>query len=188
MLPCVTPAMGSARLRTSPAVAALASAAVLAAAVAVVLTARALRSEFPSAPRGGVFDVAVVAALALHELLHAAAFLWAGARVVDLRFTASLRRGAAYVGCRTPVTARAYRGVALLPGVVLGALPLVAGLALASYDVALFGALLLGAAGGDLYQVWLLRGIPAAHRVAEDPADPHVMVVGPWPVTAPPPA
>jgi hypothetical protein len=165
------------RVRASSVAALFASAAVLAVALGLVFAARAWRGDLtPASPRL-VFDLAVVGALVAHELLHAAGFVAAGARGSDLWFTASLRRGAAYAGCRRPVTARGYRGATLLPGIVLGALPLVFGLAVGSHAIGLFGALLLGAAGGDLHQIWLLRGVPPDHLVAEDPADPHVLVL-----------
>ncbi|ACL67368.1 hypothetical protein A2cp1_4050 [Anaeromyxobacter dehalogenans 2CP-1] len=128
--------------------------------------------------RGGLpFTAAVVAGLVAHELLHALAFLAAGARVSELRFGVRLRRGVAHVACARAVSARGFRFVAIVPGVALGLAPLVAGVATRSYLVTLFGAMLLAAAGGDLMLVWAVRDVGPNASIGDDPADPNVILV-----------
>lgn len=119
----------------------------------------------------------LLAGLAAHEGLHSLAFIASGARWSDLHFGADLRHSLGYVGCRVEVGATAFRFALLLPGVVLGAGPLLAGLATGHYRVAQFGAALLAAAGGDLCYLWAIRAVPAEARIREDAADPLAMVV-----------
>ncbi|WP_059437057.1 DUF3267 domain-containing protein [Anaeromyxobacter sp. PSR-1] len=151
----------------------------LALGVAGWLIALAVRasSGAPSHRPGLPLTGAVIAGLAAHELLHALAFVIAGARASDLRLGVQLRRGVAGVGCARALKARAFRFVALVPGVVLGLAPLVAGVAARSYLVTLFGAMLLAAAGGDLLLVWAIRDVGPEASIGDDPSDPMVILV-----------
>jgi hypothetical protein len=131
----------------------------------------------PAAGGSAAFVGLVLAGLMAHELLHALAFVAGGARWSDVHIGGSLRYGLAYAGCRAEIGAGAYRFVLLAPGVVLGVLPLVVGLATGHYRVAQLGAVLLAAAGGDLCFLWAMRAVPAEARIGEDATDVFAMVV-----------
>lgn len=68
-----------------------------------------------------------------------------------------------------PVSARAYRWTAALPGLSLGALPMVAGVLLDSPFMSGFGVLMLAGAGGDAAIIWALRRTPDDALVLDCP-------------------
>lgn len=128
---------------------------------------RALPSTLPSLPAG----LALMAAgVLVHELLHAAGFLLFG-RVpgAQVRIGFQRRTLTPFASCGAPVTASAYRAAGLLPGVVLGGLPLLAAWATGSAALLLWGWLMLALAGGDLAAVWAMRSVPGDAMVVDDP-------------------
>jgi hypothetical protein len=113
-----------------------------------------------------VFAAGVVA----HEALHAAAWRWAG-RVPagSVRLGFQWKTLTPYAHCAVPMAVRAYRVGAAVPGVALGLLPALAGLAAGSGGLFLFGLLFTLAAGGDALILWLLRDVPADRLVEDHP-------------------
>lgn len=114
----------------------------------------------------GVYLVSAV----LHEGLHAFAMV-AFARISPraIRFGLRLREGVAYVHAAAPMTARAYRAVLVLPGLVQGVVPLAAGLALGSGWLTLYGYVMLVSAAGDVAVFMLLRPLAPGERVIDHP-------------------
>jgi hypothetical protein len=76
------------------------------------------------------------------------------------------------------MAAGAYRFGAAVPGVVLGVLPALAGLATGGGALFLFGLLFTLAAGGDALILWLLRDVPAARLVSDHPTRAGCLVHG----------
>lgn len=115
----------------------------------------------------GVLAAGVVA----HEMLHVWAWRLAGrvpAETVRLGF--QWKTLTPYAHCSVPMPARAYRIGAAAPGVVLGLLPALAGLALGHGALFLFGLLFTLAAGGDAVILWLLRDVPPERLVKDHPS------------------
>jgi len=100
--------------------------------------------------------------IVLHELLHAAGFLLFG-RVPRSAVRVGVHRSTLtpYATCLMPVAAAAYRGAALLPAIALGILPAIAGVIFGFGWLAVWAALMLAVAGGDLAAVWAIRRLPA---------------------------
>lgn len=111
-----------------------------------------------------------LASVVIHEALHAAGFVAAG-RVPRsaVRFGVDRATLSPFAGCRVPLKAGAYRVSVLLPALVLGALPTIAGLATGVAWLTLWGAFMLLTAGGDFAVVWAMRGVPNAARVLDHP-------------------
>ena len=105
-----------------------------------------------------LFPLALALALsvAVHELLHLAGYVWLGGApvgAVHLEW-----RGVVIVArCDVPLTARSYRQAVALPGLLLGVVPTIAGLASGIAWVTLYGAVMLGASVGDMGVLWTLR-------------------------------
>lgn len=111
-----------------------------------------------------------LASIAAHELLHAVGFRAFGRLAwADMRFGIMWWALAPYASARAPLTARAYRWSALLPGLVLGVVPLLAGLALVSPALTVYGSVMFAAAGGDLAALWGMRRVPADAIVIDSP-------------------
>jgi hypothetical protein len=105
-----------------------------------------------------------------HELLHAAAFVLVGkAPLSAVRFGFSWKAFAPYAHCRAPLTAAAYRVALLLPGLALGIVPGFLGVIGGSLPLALWGILMLVAAGGDVAVWWAVRSVPAKALVLDHP-------------------
>ena len=131
--------------------------------VAIVLTALAQGRSFLKCIQdfGLALAALFVVILPLHELLHAAAYRWVGAR--DIRWDWSARMMAVWViAHRFVVETRAFAIVALAPFVVLNALLLAAAIAIPQYAVFFLCVLLwhLHGAIGD----WALLNFIWVHR------------------------
>jgi pimeloyl-ACP methyl ester carboxylesterase len=126
----------------------------------------------PVAALLGFFGL-LLAGLLLHEATHLAAYYVIG-RVP--RGTARL--GAGHVGlaprvrCPTLLPARTYRAILLAPGVLLGVVPGIIGIAVGSWLLVVWAVWMLAASGGNLATLWAMRGLPAATPVRAHPARP----------------
>jgi len=107
----------------------------------------------------------------LHELVHGLSWALFGRRPLrDVKFGFQLRSLTPYAHLRVPLPARAYRLGALMPALLLGFVPYLAGLALGNGWLLSFGLLYVFAAGGDLLVLWLLRDIPGGAWVEDHPS------------------
>ena len=122
--------------------------------------------------------LALLLGIVAHELLHAIGFVWLG-KVAwsEVKFGFSWKGLAPYAHCRRPLPATAYRAATLLPGLVLGVLPGLIGVAIGSWWLVLWGIFMLIAAGGDLAVWWAIRSVPADALVLDHPtkAGCHVL-------------
>ena len=85
-------------------------------------------------PNGNPFPFSLLGAFLLsvlaHEGLHGIGYYWAGAERADIDFGIKWSALAPYAHCSVPLRAAPYRVAIALPGLVLGVLPLIAGLGL----------------------------------------------------------
>jgi len=75
-----------------------------------------------------------------------------------------------YAHFTEPITAGAYRVGIVLPGIVVGLLPALAGYALSDPSFILFGGFFLGGAAGDVLGLWATRNIPGGTLVIDHPS------------------
>lgn len=124
-----------------------------------------------------VWDDAFVALLVLvagvvaHEGIHGVTWQLAGRKPAGtVRYGFQWKTLTPYAHCTEPMGVRAYRLGALMPGLLLGLLPALAGLGTGHSGVMLFGLLFTLAAGGDVLVLWLIRDLPAGARVEDHPS------------------
>jgi hypothetical protein len=120
----------------------------------------------------GVLTIVLVLALSLigHELLHAVGFwLVGGAPLGRIKFGFSWQGFAPYAHCREPLQTTAYRIAVVLPGVFLGVLPGLFGVALQQPLLVMWATLMLLAAGGDAAVLWAVRQVPSTAHVLDHP-------------------
>jgi len=106
----------------------------------------------------------------VHELIHAISWKYAGGlSVSDFKFGIAWKTLSPYCHATQPMTARAYRFGAIMPGILLGLLPI--GISTITGDgvLAILGAILTAGAVGDVYVLWLLRDVPGSARVIDHP-------------------
>jgi hypothetical protein len=123
------------------------------------------------------FLLLIVGGVVAHEALHGIAWRLAGAEAGSVSFGFQLKTLTPYAHSSAPMTATAYRIGAVTPGLVLGVVPAVAGLALGAGAVFWFGVIFTLVAGGDALILWLLRGVPGDRRVADHPSKPGCLVL-----------
>lgn len=109
-----------------------------------------------------------IGSIIVHEILHALGFvLFGGVAWSAIRFGFNWRALAAYACCRVPVPASAYRGATALPGMAMGVIPAVLGVASGIGGLTLWGAVMFLVAAGDFAVLWLVRKVPASARVLD---------------------
>ncbi len=95
-----------------------------------------------------------------HELLHVIGFrIGGGVARGQVSIRLSRRYLMPHVGLGGPVSVARLRFAALLPGVLLGIVPLIAGALSGNGRLLVIGALMTAAAGGDLAIVAAVRGL-----------------------------
>lgn len=110
--------------------------------------------------------LALMLSIAVHELLHLLGYVWFGgapysAVHVEWRGVTMVARS------DVPLSARSYRAAVALPGLVLGVVPTAVGLALGIAWLTVYGAVMSGAALGDVQVLWALRGYAAREKVVD---------------------
>jgi hypothetical protein len=109
--------------------------------------------------------------IVIHELLHSvAAMVLARLRWKDVSFGMNWKALTPYAHSRLPLTARVYAISAAAPGIILGLVPSVYGLATGNGAWSGYGALMLAAAGGDALVVWSLRDVRGSALVQDHPS------------------
>ena len=94
----------------------------------------------------------------LHELIHGAAWAILGKKSLKaIHYGMNWKVLSPYAHCREPLLVGPYRLGAILPGIILGFIPAIAGIASGIGWVFLFGLIFTVAAGGDMVVLWLLR-------------------------------
>lgn len=102
--------------------------------------------------------VPLIAGVILHELLHGitwACFTKHGFR--SIRFGVIWKALTPYCHCKEPLPVNPYRWGVVMPGLVLGFLPLLYAFITGNVGIFLFGFIFTVAAGGDFIMLYLLR-------------------------------
>ena len=127
-------------------------------------------------PALGVIAVGVV----VHELIHGLSWMFFGKKPRSaIKYGFQLKTLTPYAHCTEPMAARAYRLGAAMPGLILGVLPWLAGLATANGPLLAFGLLFTLAALGDAMILWLLRHVEPDAQVIDHPTRAGCYVIDP---------
>ena len=112
----------------------------------------------------------LVPLIVVHELLHAVGFVAGGASRRQIAFGVDMKTLTPFAHCTRPLASRAMRYAIALPGVVLGVLPAVVGLATGTAVLSVLGGVGMAAAGGDVLVLWLIRRVPSDQLLADHPS------------------
>ncbi|GAB4578025.1 MAG: hypothetical protein Fur0022_07570 [Anaerolineales bacterium] len=114
-----------------------------------------------------IFIVGVV----VHEVIHGLAWAYFGKKPLSaIKFGFQWATFTPYAHCKEPMEVNAYRIGALMPGLVLGFLPALIGIATGWGAWLAFSLIFTTAAGGDFLILWLLRGVQAGKQVEDHPS------------------
>jgi len=112
----------------------------------------------------------LIVGVVIHELLHGLSWAYFGRQPLNrLKFGFQFKTITPYAHIGEPISTRAYRLGTIMPALVLGLLPYLAGLLNGSGRWVLVGLLFIFAAGGDLLILWLLRGVPSDASIEDHP-------------------
>lgn len=121
--------------------------------------------------------VVVPLVIVAHELLHATCWAIGGSGWKHVHFGVAPKKMMVYAHYAAPLSARVYRIGALMPAVVMGIVPGLAGIVSGNGALAGWGALMLGFASGDLLVVWSIRSLEASALVQDHPENPGCYVL-----------
>jgi hypothetical protein len=104
------------------------------------------------------FTLAIILGIPIHELLHALFFsIYAKSGIRSIKFGVMWELMSPYCHCREPIKIGQYLIAAVVPGIVLGILPLIFSFFIGRFDFFVFGIFYIMGAGGDFMMVWMLR-------------------------------
>lgn len=107
----------------------------------------------------------------VHELLHAVGWHFAGQiGWREFHFGISWKTLSPYCHTRRPMSVRAYRIGTILPGIVLGIVPIIIATLNGDAILAILGGIMTAGAVGDVYVLWLIRNLPAKAQVLDHPS------------------
>lgn len=102
-----------------------------------------------------LFSIALFVLIVVHELIHGASWaLFAEHRWRDIEFGFMKQYLTPYCTCGVPLSKGQYIFGALMPLLLLGLLPMIAGILLGSLGAVLMGIIMADAAAGDILIVW----------------------------------
>jgi hypothetical protein len=87
----------------------------------------------------------------------------------QIKFGFSWQAMAPFAHCQEPLRTSAYRLSVLLPGLLLGVVPGLLGVALQQPLLVMWATLMLLAAGGDTAVLWAVRKVPSTAQVLDHP-------------------
>lgn len=119
----------------------------------------------------------IIAGTLAHEGLHGLGWIAAGAgSFSSVKFGFHWKTLTPYAHFTEPITARAYRIGIVLPGIIVGLIPALAGYIVSYPPLILFGGIFLGGAAGDMMSLWATRKIPARTLVLDHPSRVGCMI------------
>jgi hypothetical protein len=128
--------------------------------------------ETPSSPllTLGILLGAMLLLTIAHELIHALTWVWAGNLAwQNVSFGIKWKTLMPYAHINAPISARAYRWGAVMPGLLTGVIPSLIALITGNGLLMLFGAAMFAGAVGDTIVLWIIRDVPANAEVLDHP-------------------
>ncbi|MBO7177937.1 MAG: DUF3267 domain-containing protein [Clostridia bacterium] len=125
----------------------------------------------------GFWDYLIVFALcpilfALHEGVHAIAFLIGGAPKTSIRFGAIPKKMILYCTTSEPIKPVAYKISLLAPLVVLGIIPYIISTIILSFPYLILFSIMISGAAGDVMMLYRLTGLKKVKLILDHPKAP----------------
>ncbi len=121
--------------------------------------------------------IGVIVFIVLHELLHGIGWKFAGWLPWSaISFGFQWKTGSPYCHASVPMAVWAYRFGTVLPLMLTGVLPYLAGWILTDSTLVLLGTILISAAAGDIFVLWTLRDVPPYAKVQDHDSNAGCLV------------
>ncbi len=128
----------------------------------------------------GIMLLVILGGIVVHELIHGITWMLCGNKPRStIKFGFQLKTLTPYAHCTEPLEVHAYRLGGLMPGLLLGIGPLLAGMVTGSGVLTIFGLFFTLAAGGDFLILWTLRSVQAGALVEDHPTRAGCYVLEP---------
>lgn len=114
--------------------------------------------------------IVLIAGIFMHEFLHGLVWVFftkKGFR--SLTFGIMKSDLAPYIHCKEPLPVNVYRTGIIMPGFILGILPLITGTITGNFKIFIFGFLFTWAASGDFIVLWMIRHLRSGVIVQDHP-------------------
>jgi hypothetical protein len=135
-------------------------------------------TKAPSPITAALLSLAVFfLSIVIHEAIHGLGYRLGGAARDAVQFGFQWKALMPYAHCKAPLRAGAYRRAVALPGIILGLIPALAGIALGLDWLTLYGAAMLAGAVGDMLILALLLPLKADTLVQDHPSKPGFQIL-----------
>jgi len=125
------------------------------------------------------FISSLIVGIILHEAIHALGWMYFGnIPFKEMKFGIHWATLTPYAHCKIPMKKKDYKLGVLLPMIIVGLLPYMAGLITGLNSLMWFGVVLTSAAAGDLLVYWLMRNIDDEELVKDHPSRVGCIVMG----------
>lgn len=129
---------------------------------------QSFRNAFPENPL--IVVAIVLGGIVLHELLHGITWVpFCKKGFKSIRFGIWLKMLTPYCHCKEPLKKHHYMAGGIMPGLLLGILPLIIGLVQGSMGYLLLGIFFSFAGGGDFAMMWKLRKEKSSSLLLDHP-------------------
>jgi hypothetical protein len=130
-----------------------------------------VNTRWPPLIAVGIVLVIMVVLTVAHELIHAISWVWAGGLTwQNVSFGIKWKTLMPYAHINTPISARAYRWGAVMPGLLTGVIPALIALITGSGLLMLIGTMMFVGAVGDVIVLWIIQDVPADSAVLDHPS------------------
>ncbi len=141
------------------------------------------KAGFGDMPSGLIVFALLIGGILVHELIHGVTWaLFAEKGFSSIKFGVMWKALTPYCHCSEALKLSHYRLGAVMPGIILGVIPLLVSTLNASLGWYLFGLIFLIAAGGDFLILWMLRKEPSGMYALDHPEEVGCLLYGTKPV------
>lgn len=120
----------------------------------------------------------IIAGALMHELIHALSWVaFTKKGIKSFKFGFSKTDFSPYIHCTEPLKISVYRIGTIMPGIILGLVPVILSLFTGKTMMFLFGVFFLWAASGDFMVLWLIRKLDKNLLVQDHPEKIGCMVI-----------
>ena len=115
-----------------------------------------------------IFIVIIFSSILVHELIHASVFAYFSEdNWKSVKLGVLWRKLTPYAHCKAPLLAKHYKLAVIMPGIILGVIPIVLAISIESLLLLYYGLFMIMSAAGDFMIFVLLLKIPKSKKILD---------------------